>query len=255
MKRNRDHLNKAFFSLLLFLSACGIKANPEVLKEPEVVVKRIGDKVYVKSLSGDIKIKDFEREGEYWIKERSEAFCFFIERVGGKGKKYCVGKSLQEKPALEILEKEEYVRLLAYGFENYKLYSIKDGILLLESGEEFKNTKEIKRDYWERCYAVTGIKNSSESAFVNFCVKPKKAPPVEDVKRLEIRQSQEKLYLVWFYDKEYREFVVYMNGEEIGRTVGFVFEMPIPKEKVIFTVKVIGPLGFESGGISVVYNP
>lgn len=63
--------------LLAFpLAGCGIKANPEVLKSPEVDVKRIGQKVYVKSLSGEIRVKGFERYGDYWVKEAERAFCF-----------------------------------------------------------------------------------------------------------------------------------------------------------------------------------
>lgn len=255
MRKNLDSLNKSLFILLVFLSSCGIKANPEVLKEPEVVVRRIGDKVYVKSLSGDIRVKGFERVNGYWVKEDPEAFCFFVERLKGKGKKFCVGKAIQEEPTLKFLEEEEHVKVLTYGFESYRLYDIKEGLLLLESYVEFKDVKDIERDYWERCYAITGIRDTWESPPVSFCIKPKKAPHIEDVKNLEIRIGIEKLYLVWFYDGDYREFVVYMDGKEVGRTVGFSFELPIPKEKAIFTVKVIGPLGFESKGSRVIYNP
>ncbi len=76
-------------SLLLFLASCGIKAKPEPLPRPQVDIKRVGHLVLVKSLEGDVRVKGFEREGLYWVKREQEAFCFVVERVGGKGKR-CV---------------------------------------------------------------------------------------------------------------------------------------------------------------------
>lgn len=246
---------KRFFLFGFLLASCGIKANPEVLKEPEVLVKRIGERVYVKSLSGEIRIKGFEKLEDYWIKDEREAFCFLVERIGGKSKKFCVEKALEEKPTIELSEDKESVKLTAKGFESYRLYPVKGGKVLLEGGVDLKGEIKLERSYWERCYALTGIEGLRESSFIDFCIKPKEPPPVEEVKNLQIRVGKEKLYLVWFYDKDYKEFIIYKEGKEIGRTVGFSFEVPIPEKGSTFTIKVISPLGFESEGESINYKP
>ena len=56
-------------------------------------------------------------------------------------------------------------------------------------------------------------------------------------------------------DIKNKEYVIYERGKEIGRTTGLAFEIPLPKDKTSYTVKVISPLGFESKGVSVDYNP
>ncbi|MFN3871322.1 MAG: hypothetical protein ACK4MW_07575, partial [Aquificaceae bacterium] len=146
-------------------------------------------------------------------------------------------------------------KLVAKGFEGYRLYPLKDGKPLLEPGIGFKGEINLERGYWERCYALTGVEGLRESPFVDFCVRPKEPPPIEEVKGLQIRVGEKRLYIVWFYDRDYREFVIYQNGKEIGRTVGFSFEVPIPERESTFTVRVINSLGFESKGISVDYKP
>ncbi|MEZ0337193.1 MAG: hypothetical protein ABWK02_03185 [Aquificaceae bacterium] len=240
---------------ILLSFGCGIKANPEVLKEPEVVIKRIGHKVYVKSLFGEIRVKGFERVEDHWIKENKEAFCFLIERVGGKSHKFCVEEAIEERPLLKVKEEKDYVEIVASGFEGYRLYPTDKGRINFQMAKDFKDGLSLERDYWERCYAITGVRASLESSPVEFCVKPKPPPVVKEVEGLEVRVGEGKLYLVWFYREDYREFVVYENGKEMGRTSGFAFEAPLPKERTIFTVKVISPLGFESKGVSVDYSP
>ncbi len=248
-------MRRCLWVLFLFSAGCGIKAKPEVLKGPEVAIKRIGDKVYVKSLSGEIRVKGFEKVGDYWIKENKEAFCFVVERVGGKPNKFCVERAIEERPYLKVEEEKDFVRLMLLGFEAYRLYPLKEKSIDLEEGKDFKNSLRLERDYWERCYAITGIKGILESQPVELCVKPKPPPVVKEVEKLEVRTGENKLYLVWFYKENYKEFVIYERGKEIGRTTGFAFEIPLPKDKTSFTVKAISPLGFESKGVSVDYNP
>ncbi|MCS7278223.1 MAG: hypothetical protein NZ531_05215 [Aquificaceae bacterium] len=241
--------------LVFLLTACGIKANPEVLKPPEVEIKRVGSKVYIRSLSGEVSVKGFQREGPYWAKEYKEAFCFSVQRLGGKSQKFCVANAIDGMPSIKISEKEEEVKLEPIGFPAYRLYPLKDGLLILEEGKSLMGSFYIKKEYAERCYAITGVKGNAESYPLNFCVKPKPPPPVPEVEGLEIREGKDKIYLVWFYPRNYREFVVYEQEREIGRTTGFSLEAPMPKAKTTFTVKVISPEGFQSRGVSLVYNP
>ncbi len=248
-------MKKGLLLITLFSAGCGIKANPEVLKEPEVWIRRIGDRVYVKSLSGEVRVREFERRGSYWVKENREAFCFSVERVGGKSRKFCVEGRLEERPSLSVKEDKDGIELRAFGFDSYRIYPVKEENIDLEEAKDFRDRVHIERDYWERCFAITGVKGPLESDPVKLCVKPKLPPLVKDVEDLEVRVGEGKLYLVWFYRDEYREFVVYEKGKEVGRTVGYSFELPLPKDRTTFTVKVINPLGFESKGVSIDYSP
>ncbi|MCX8164644.1 MAG: hypothetical protein N3D14_04545 [Aquificaceae bacterium] len=243
-----------FALFFLLLASCGIKANPEVLKAPDVEIKRMGNKVYVRSLSGEIRVKDFERLGVYWVKERSDNFCFNVERVGGRHQRFCVGSALDKIPYFKLQEEGGFVKLLPDGFELYRLYPIKDDMPVLEEGKIFRGSLNLERTYWKVCYFLTGVDGVLESQPLKLCIKPMPPPPIAEVKNLEIREGEDRLYLVWFYQEEYREFVVYKNGKELGRTTGFSFEL---KERVqaLYTVKVISPLGFESKGTSVHYSP
>lgn len=246
---------KKLLLLILPLTGCGIKANPEVLKAPEVDIRRIGQKVYVKSLSGDIRIKGFERYEDYWIKEEEKPFCFVVQRLGERSQKFCVGPALEERPTLKLVENDSYVKVLPSGFESYRLYSLRDGFVYLESAKTFSKEIQIERDYWERCYAITGLKGNTESQSVELCIKPKPPPSIPEVEGLELRRGRRTLYIVWFYQHQYKEFVIYKDGKEIARTTGFAFETELPQNKTTFTVRVISPLGFESKGLSIDYSP
>ncbi|MCX8075431.1 MAG: hypothetical protein N3C57_00215 [Aquificaceae bacterium] len=246
---------RKLFLLLSLLAGCGIKSNPKVLEYPVVDIKRIGERVYVKSLSGDIRIKGFERLGNYWIKDNPEGFCFLVERIGERSKNFCVEPSTSIVPSFELLEKDEKVIVLPSGFESYYLYPVKDNAIVVEEGKAFIDSVVIQRDYWQRCYAVAGISGSIQSKAVGLCVKPKPPPRVADVKSLEIREGSRSIYALWSYDEDYREFVVYVDYKEVGRTKGFAFELPKPEKKVVISVKVINPMGFESEGYFVDYSP
>ncbi len=246
---------KRLIPFFFLLASCGIKANPEVLKVPEIEVRRIGQKVYVKSLSGEVRIDGFERQGDYWVREEERPFCFVVERIGEGSKKLCVVGALEEKPSLKISEGEAHIEVYASNFEAYRLYNLIDSSLSLENAKIYRESIQLERDYWERCYAITGIKESVESQPVEFCVKPKPPPTVPEVDGLEVREGKQALYLVWSYGQDYREFVIYRDGKEIGRTSGFAFETELPKGKTTFTVRAVSPLGFESKGRSVDYSP
>lgn len=247
-------MKKALLSTLL-LTSCGIKANPEVLKPPEVQVKRIGKVVYVRSLSGEIRVNDFQKRGPYWVKEEEKGFCFSVQRIGGKTKQFCVEGLVAGEPQLTLEEREDSVTLTAQGFEKYALYPTREGEMLFVQRKEFLSQVRIDRDYWKRCYAVTGLERLSESVPVHFCLEPKPPPPIEEVKNLEVRVGKEKLYLVWSYDADYSEFVILIDNFEVGRTKGLSFELPMLREGSQVIVKVVSPMGFESRGASVVYSP
>lgn len=247
---------RKLFILCLFITGCGIKANPEVPRAPEVDIRRVGERVYVKSLSGDIKVEGFEKEGAYWTVEKREAFCFSVKRIGGKSKRFCVSNATEKVLYLDFFEEEHSVKVIPSGFESYRLYPYREGSVELEKGREFVGVLSFERDYWERCYFLTGVVDAkTESSPLSFCIKPKPPPAVEEVRNFEIREGKEKLYLVWSYEGEYKEFVLYENGKELERTKGFVFEVPKPKGSTVFRLKVVNPLGFESKGVETVYSP
>jgi len=242
-------------SLLLFLASCGIKAKPEPLPRPQVDIKRVGHLVLVKSLEGDVRVKGFEREGLYWVKREQKAFCFVVERVGGKGEKVCVKEGLKEKPSYRLVEEGAVVKIYPSGFTTYYLYPEEGGKPAWEKGKKFYQSLEVEREYVQRCYFLTGVKEGVESEPAELCIKPKPPPYVAPVERLELRLGELSLYLVWFYEKPYREFLVYENGRLLGSTTGFSYEVKKPSKPTTYEVRVVSPEGFESQGVQIFYNP
>lgn len=246
---------KKLMPLALLLAGCGIRANPQVLKHPEVEIRRIGEKVYVKSLSGEIRVRGFERQGNYWVRVEGNPFCFTVERLGEGSRRFCVEQAREERPSIRLVEEESHVAVIPSGFESYRLYALREGSLLLETVRTVGEHARLERDYWERCYALTGLRGNVESRPVEFCIKPKPPPTVPEVEGLELRRGRHALYLLWFYEHHYREFVIYRDGKEVGRTGGFAFETGLPEGRATFTIKVVSPAGFESKGRTVDYSP
>ncbi|MEZ0361813.1 MAG: hypothetical protein ABWK04_07995 [Hydrogenobacter sp.] len=246
-----------YLLVLLILSSCGIKANPEPLPEPLVEIRRLGDNVYVRSLQGNIQVEGFEKLDGWFMKEDKEAFCFIVRRIGGKSGKFCVGKSIQKKPAVILKENDSNLLIEASGFPSYRLYPLSDGKLDILNGAEFRGIYRISRDYFRRCYAITGVLDAVESEPYNFCVEAKKVPPIKDVERLEYQTISDKIYLIWSYtpDDLFKEFVIYKDGKEVGSTQSYMYEDTLPEGKTTYTVKVRNKLGFESSGRSITYSP
>lgn len=245
------------FLFPLLLLSCGVKTNPQPLPEPVVEVKRIGSKVYVRSLQGEIQVEGFEKSGEWFVKEQSSSFCFKVKRLGGRTEKFCVKRALETKPAVYVREDQESVLIIAEGFPSYRLYPVLDGSVRLSEGMEFKGEYKISKDYYKRCYAITGVVEGQESQPYKFCIASKPAPPIKDVQRLEYQEVSGKIYIFWSYtpDELFSEFIVYKNGKKVGSTEAYMYEDNLPEEKTTYTVKVRNKLGFESPGVSITYSP
>lgn len=241
----------------ILLSSCGMKTKPEPLPKPMLEVKRVGSMVYVRPLQGEIDIKDFERWDGWFEKKQEKAFCFEVKRLGGKSAKVCVREALNRKPTAAFLGMEDRVLIKPEGFSDYKLYSIKNGKMDPSSGKAIKGDHSIERDYFKRCYALTGVEQSIESEPLIFCVDPKKPPEVKDVSRLEYQVVDKKVYIFWSYetDELFEEFTVYKNGKLIGSTKTNMYEDKLPEEKTLYTVRVKNRLGFESKGVNILYSP
>ncbi|RMH80393.1 MAG: hypothetical protein D6674_03985 [Acidobacteria bacterium] len=240
---------------LTLLFGCGIKANPETLPKPEVQIWRIGEYVYVFSLSGNIEVRGFQKEENYWYLKKGDAFCFDVLREGGKKGRFCVQEAIREKPSVRLIEEGNRLGLSPYGFQSYMLYPVEDGKIKVQKGRVIKEPIELPRDYFRRCYALAGVKGNLQSEPVNFCLEPKPPPSIPEVQRLELRLGERKAYLLWSYVEEYREFLVFKNGKLLGSTLGFVYEVDPPSRGDTFTVKVVHPLGFQSSGVSLIYSP
>ncbi|MFN3814152.1 MAG: hypothetical protein ACK4SM_05975 [Aquificaceae bacterium] len=234
-----------------------MKAKPKPLPEPMLEVKRVGSMVYVRSLQGETEIKGFERWDEWFKKREEKAFCFDVKRLGGKSAKVCVGEALKRKPTAGFLEMEDKVLIEPEGFFDYKLYSVQNGSIDLYSWKVIKGKHSIERDYFKRCYALTGVEQDVESEPLIFCIDPKKPSEVKDVNRLEYQVVDKKIYIFWSYepDELFEEFTVYKDGKLIGSTKTNMYEDALPNRKAVYTVKVKNRLGLESKGESVFYNP
>lgn len=240
---------------LTLLFSCGIKANPEPLPKPEVQIWRVGEYVYVYSLSGNVEVKGFQKEDNYWYIKRGDAFCFDVQRVEGKRGKFCVQEAIKEKPSVRFIEEVDRLGLFPQGFQSYMLYPVEDGKVKVQKGRAIKEPIELQRDYFRRCYALAGVKGNLQSEPVNFCIEPKPPPSIAEVQRLELRFGERRAYLLWSYVEEYREFLIFKNGKLLGSTVGFAYEIDPPSRGDTFTVKVVHPLGFQSSGTSLTYSP
>ncbi|ADO45968.1 conserved hypothetical protein [Hydrogenobacter thermophilus TK-6] len=246
--------------LLLFflaLSSCGIKANPKPLPEPSVEIRRIGERLYVRSLQGDVQVEGFEKLDGWFVKESRHALCFQVRRIGGKSAKFCAGKPVESKPTVKLKEDTQSVLVIASGFPSYRLYALSEGRLNLPQVAQFKEEYRINKDYFERCYALTGRVDIRESEPYTFCVRAKEAPPLKDVERLEYQVVEGKIYLFWSYtpDELFKEFVIYRNGKQVGSTSSYIYEDTLPEKETTYTVKVRNKLNLESGGVSITYSP
>ncbi len=233
-----------------------MKADPQVLLRPKVEVSRIGDTLYVRSLEGAIKIEGFEEERGFLYRREEKPFCFTVKRVSEGKEKYCVEEALKGVPEVSLSYAGYEVVVRARGYKSYALYTLVedhrlDPLTRRSVGESFR----LKRGYSKTCYALTGVEGRRETYPHIFCLEPLPPSQVKDVENLEYRTTHRLLILVWSYENEYHSFFVYKDGELLGETKGFSFEIELPKGRTTFTVKVKSKEGFISKGRSITYSP
>ena len=252
-----NFLKLSFFLSLALTYSCGIKANTKPLESPVVELKRIGSKVFLRSLEGEVVPEGFIKTENYWLREQAQPFCFTVKRIEGKKRSECVGGLTEEKVSLDLEYSQEKVKLHLKGFDTYEIYAIEGGRLNPWAGKKLIDKFELDRDYVKRCYLIVGEKQNNYSEPTEFCVEPLSHPPIKEVERLDYRVFEDKLYLIWSYEPDnfFKEFVVLENDRKIGTTRTYMFELKRKDEKVTYKVKVRSIYGKESDGVSLPYSP
>jgi len=246
-----------FITVLAMVFSCGIKTNPKPLEYPVVEVRRIGDRVYLRSLQGEVVPEGFTKVENYWMRDESGSFCFVVKRLEGKKKRQCVGGLTDQKVSLKVEYDQKRARVHLEGFDLYQLYPLDGDRIDPWSGRQVAGVLELERDYIQRCYLVVGKKKEEYSAPTKFCLEALLHPKVRDVERLDYRVWEDKLYLFWSYepDELFKEFVILENDKEIGTTRAYIFEVSRKEEETIYKVKVRSIYGKESEGVSISYSP
>ncbi|WP_448588044.1 hypothetical protein [Thermocrinis sp.] len=239
------------------LFSCGIKTNTKPLEEPVLEIKRIGNKVFLRSLEGEVLPEGFVKVGNYWVREEVGQFCFFVKRVEGKKKRECVGDLTSEKVSINLEYEGDRAIINFKGFGMHEVYALEEGRANPWTGKKVKDKIELERGYLPTCYLVVGKEGNTYSEPTQFCVEPMPHPPIREVDKLEYRVWEDKLYLVWSYepDELFKEFVVLENEKEIGTTKAYVFELKRKDEKTTYQVRVRSIYGKESEGVKLSYNP
>ncbi len=252
-----DFLKFSLFLTLGLTYSCGIKSNPKPLEDPVVEVRRIGAKVFLRSLEGEVIPEGFSRIDNYWVREQIQPFCFLVKRVEGKKKRQCVGGLTQEKVSIDVEYHQNKVKLNLKGFDTYELYAIEGDRLSPWGGKKVLEHLEVNRDYIKRCYLIVGKRGDTYSEPTEFCVDPLPHPPIKEVERLDYRVLGDRLYLIWSYEPDdfFKEFVVFEDDREIGTTKAYMFELKRQDKKTTYKVKVRSIYGKESNGVSLSYNP
>jgi len=252
-----NFLRLSFFLAFVLIYSCGIKANPKPLENPVIEVKRIGSKVFLRSLEGEVVPEGFVKVENYWLREQAQPFCFVVKRIEGKKRLECVGGLTEEKVSLDLNYYETKVRLNLKGFDVYEVYEVEGGRLNPWTGKKAVDKLELSRDYVRRCYLVVGKRQNNYSEPTEFCIEPLPHPPIKDVDRLDYRVSGENLYLIWSYEPDsfFKEFVIFEDDREIGTTKSHMFELKRKDKKTTYKVKVRSIHGKESDGVILYYSP
>ena len=242
---------------LAILFSCGIKTNTKPLEYPVVELRRIGNRVYLRSLQGEVVPEGFTKVEDYWIRDEAGSFCFVVKRTEGKKKRQCVGGLTDQKVSLKVEYDQKRAKVHLEGFDLYQLYPLDGDRIDPWSGRQVAGVLELKREYIQRCYLVVGKKKEDYSMPTEFCLEAMPHPKIRDVERLEYRVWKDKLYLLWSYepDELFKEFVIFENDREIGTTKAYIFEVSRKEEEIIYKVKVRSIYGKESEGVSLSYSP
>jgi hypothetical protein len=252
-----NFLKLSSFLALALTYSCGIKANTKPLESPVVELKRIGSKVFLRSLEGEVVPEGFIKIENYWLREQAQPFCFAVKRIEGKERTECVGGLTEERVSLDLTYYENRVRLNLKGFDTYEVYELEGERLNPWTGKKAVDGLELNRDYVKRCYLVVGKRQNAYSEPTEFCVEALPHPPIKEVERLDYRVFGDKLYLIWSYEPDnfFKEFVVLEGDKEIGTTRTHMFELKRKDKKVTYKVKVRSIYGKESDGVSLSYSP
>ena len=240
-------------ALALSLSACGIKAPPKPPEPPKVLVKRIGDYVYIKPLDNEVfKVKGFEKSGNIFYKRDKSSFCFDVEGKDASSL-YCVPPAIEKRPVVLKAYRKFRIHLSLRGFKRFRLYKHPAGRPFdpFEGSMVVGKNAVLPPDFSSFCYAITGIENGIESFPVEVCFKKQTPPVPQTPKNVNFTVYHDKIYIYWEpnEDEGYTiGYLVYKNGKLLTKKPirSNVFEDTLPKGFTVYKIEAVGEYGTKS---------
>ncbi len=235
------------------LSACGIKAPPKPPAPPQVLVKRIGEYIYIKPVGNEkLKVKGFTYENGIFLKKDKSSACFEI-----KGKEssslYCVPPAIEKRPLIVKAYRKFRIHIILKGFKRYRLYKhpIDKPFNPFQESITTGNNAILPPDFSSFCYAITGIEDGIESSPTEVCFKKQTPPIPQTPKNLNFMIYNGKIYIYWEPNEDNGYtigYLVYKNDKLLTKKPihSNVFVDKLPKGFTVFKVEAVGEYGTKS---------
>ncbi len=235
------------------LSACGIKAPPKPPEPPKVLVKRIGDYVYIKPYQNEVlKVKGFYKEGNIFFKKDKSSFCFEIEGKDASSL-YCVPPAIEKRPIVVKAYRKFKIYLSLKGFKRFRLYKhpIDKPFNPFEESITVGGKAILPPDFSSFCYTITGLQNGVESYPRDICFKKQTPPIPKTPQNANFTVYNNKIYLYWEPNEDSGYtigYLVYKNGELLTKRPirSNVFVDRLPKGFTVYKIEAISEYGTKS---------
>ncbi len=247
-----------FSFLFLSLISCGVKTEPKPLPEPEFQVKRIGEFIYV--IGNNLEISGFKKGDGFWFTRKKDAFCFYVKKVKGKGKKACVVEAIEYFPNIRTKELKESIKIFSEEEGTFRVYRVNRTIPLPFPVKEFTHETTVKKTYSKYRVAVTKVlRENVESYPIYIEIPPKPKPVPEPPYDVGYFRLNKKIVIYWFHNdfENLEGFNVYKNGEKVNKVPikKNTFVDNYPEESTVYEIKAVNKFGLESKGILIKIEP
>jgi hypothetical protein len=235
------------------LSACGIKAPPKPPAPPQVLVKRIGNYIYIKPVGNEkLKVKGFSYENGIFFKKDKSSACFEI-KVAESSSLYCVPPAIEKRPIVLKAYRKFRIHLELSGFKRFRLYKHIPGKPFNPFQESVVVGKKavLPPDFSAFCYAITGLENGIESLPEEVCFRQQKPPTPKTPQNVNFMVYKDKIYIYWEPNEDSGYtigYLVYKNGKLLTKKPihSNVFVDKLPKGFTVYDIQAVGEYNTKS---------